>query len=400
MKRTLSLILALVMLLGLLGGCAKPADPTTQGTTLTLPTQTPTTVPEEDYSDIPEGHNQLVIYWDYADDLSTAAFWIWPEGGNGQGYAVEADPYGCKVVVNLPENVTRAGFIACYGCSSTSGSTWIGGTKDVDKDRFIDITERRVVAYLKSGDENIYFSNDGGSLETVKSLKSAAMTGFDTIKYTVSPAVKLTGLTQVKVYEGDREIPVSGLDKLNKASASGTITLGEKLDLTKIYEVEIEGYGRKKVIPTEVFDCQEFIDNFTYSGNDLGPVIDGNSTTFKVWAPTASKVVLNLFTAGNGGETIANVEMVKGEKGVWSHTQADCGHGVYYTYTVTTMAGTQETTDPYAKAAGVNGNRSMVVDLSLQLFLFLQSPHNELFNSLVISSTICPLPNCCFINPK
>ena len=366
MKRTLSLILAFVMLVGLLSGCVQPDTPSTPGTTPTAPPTTvqPTT-PAEDYPDIPEGQNQLVIYWNYSGDLSTAAFWIWPEGGNGQGYPVEADEYGCKVVVNLPESVTRVGFIACTGCTSTSGSTWIGGTKDVDMDRFIDMTDRRVVAYLKRGDENIYFSNDGGSLETVKTLKSAGMTGFDTIEYVVSPAATLTALSQVKVLQGDREISVTGMNKLDKSSASGTITLGEKLDLTKEYEIEIEGYGRRKVIPTKIFDSKEFIDNYTYSGNDLGPVINGSSTTFKVWAPTASKVVLNLFTAGNGGETIANVDMVQGEKGVWSYTQENCGHGTYYTYTVTTAVGTQETTDPYAKAAGVNGNRSMVVDLSL-----------------------------------
>ena len=366
MKRTLSLILAFVMLLGLLAGCVQPENPSTQGTNPTTPPTTvpPTTVPD-DYPDIPEGQNQLVIYWDYADDLATAAFWVWPEGGNGQGYPVEADPYGCKVVINLPESVTRVGFIACTGCTSTSGTTWIGGTKDVDMDRFIDMTDRRVVAYLKRGDENIYFSNDGGSLETVKALKSAGMTGFDTIEYVVSPAVTLTALSQVKVFQGDREIPVTGLNKLDKSSVSGAITLGEKLDLTKAYEIEIEGYGRRKVIPTKIFDSQEFIDKYTYSGNDLGPVINGGSTTFKVWAPTASKVVLNLFTAGNGGDCLANVEMVPGEKGVWSYTQENCGHGTYYTYTVTTTVGTQETTDPYAKAAGVNGNRSMVVDLSL-----------------------------------
>jgi len=364
MKRTLSLILVLAMVLGLLCGCVQPQDPTTVPTT---PSTTPTTVPtepEEDFSDIPEGHNQLVIYWDRKDGLDTAAFWIWPEGGNGQGYPVEADAYGCKTVVNLPESVKRAGFIACYGCTSTSGSTWIGGTKDVDADRFIDMNARRVTIYLKSGDENIYFSSNGGSEDVAKNFKMAAMTGFTTIKYNVSPAVKITSLDQIKVYEGDRQIPVTALSSLNNKVVFGELTLGEKLDISKTYEVEIEGYGRKAVIPTTVFDSQEFVDNYIYTGNDLGAYISGSDTTFKVWAPTASKVVLNLYSAGNGGETIANVEMVKGEKGVWSHTAENCGHGTYYTYTVTTSAGTQETPDPYAKAAGVNGNRSMVVDLS------------------------------------
>ena len=358
MQKTLSCLLVLAMILSLLCGCVQPAGPSTQGTE-------PSTQPQEDYSDIPEGHNQLVIYWDRSDELETAAFWIWPETGNGQGYPVEADPYGCKVVVNLPESVTRAGFIACYGCSVTSGSTWIGGTKDVDADRFIDITGRRVVVYLKSGDPNIYYSNDGGSLETVKEVKMAGMTGFDSIKYTVNPGVTISSLDQVKVMEGDRQIPVAALDKLNTKATSGTLTLGEPLDLTKVYTIEIEGYGTATVVPTDIFDSPEFIDNYTYSGNDLGPVVSGTATTFKVWAPTASKVVLNLFTAGNGGEAYETVEMVLGEQGVWSHTQENCGHGSYYTYTVTTAVGTQETTDPYAKSAGVNGDRSMVIDLAL-----------------------------------
>ncbi len=361
MKRSISLILIFVMLLGLLCGCVQPQTPSSSDTASSAQ---PSTGPSDaDYPEIPEGHNQLVIYWDYNEDLSTAAFWIWPEGGDGQGYPVEADAYGCRVVVNLPESVARVGFIACYGCSSTSGTAWIGGTKDVDKDRFVDINGRRVVAYLKRGDESIYFSNDGGALETVKTLKSAAMTDFSTIEYTVAPAANLTALSQVKVFQGDKEIEVAALSALNKSSVKGTVTLAEPLDLTQAYEIELEGYGRKKVIPTKVFDCQEFIDKYAYDGNDLGAVIDGTATTFKVWAPTASKVVLSLFTAGSGGETIASVEMLQGEKGVWTHTQPDCGHGVYYTYTVTTAVGTQETPDPYAKAAGINGNRSMVVDL-------------------------------------
>ena len=160
MKRIIAIALSLLLLMGLLSGCTQPPAPSTQGSAPTTIPSVPPTEPNEDFSDIPEGHNQLVIYWDRREGLESAAFWIWPEGGDGQGYPVEADDYGCKTVVNLPENVKRAGFIACYGCSSTTGSTWIGGTKDVDADRFIDIDQRRVTIYLKSGDENIYFANN------------------------------------------------------------------------------------------------------------------------------------------------------------------------------------------------------------------------------------------------
>ena len=346
-KRSLALTLALVMLC--LAGCGGQQS----------------TEPTEDYSDIPEGYNQVVIYWDYNEDLSKAAFWIWPEGGDGQGYPVEADVYGCKVVVNVPEDVTRIGFIACYGCSSTSGSSWIGGTKDVDADRFIDITSRRVKAYLKSGDPNIYYSKDGGgSLDIAKEISVAGMTGMNTIKYKINPKTKITSLDQIKVYEGDRLVQITSLSTLNNEVNNGVVSLAEEMDLSKTYTLEIEGYGSMVVVPTTVFDSAEFIVNYTYDGDDLGAVIHGDQTTFKVWAPTASRVVLNLFTAGNGGAAYKTVEMVKGEKGVWSHIET-CGHGTYYTYTVTTAVGTQEAVDPYAKAAGVNGDRGMVVDLDL-----------------------------------
>ena len=65
MKRTLSLILVFVMVLGLLSGCVQPDGPTIPSTNPTqTPTNVPTTAPADDYSDIPEGYNQLVIYWD------------------------------------------------------------------------------------------------------------------------------------------------------------------------------------------------------------------------------------------------------------------------------------------------------------------------------------------------
>ncbi len=38
--------------------------------------------------------------------------------------------------------------------------------------------------------------------------------------------------------------------------------------------------------------------------------------------------------------------------------------GVYYTYEVHTSDGTFSSHDPYARACGVNGHRSMVIDLS------------------------------------
>ncbi len=102
-----------------------------------------------------------------------------------------------------------------------------------------------------------------------------------------------------------------------------------------------------------------------YEGTDLGAVYTKASTSFRVWAPTAQQVKLCLYEAGNGGEAFEVAEMKKDVNGTWLYKKDGDLHKVYYTYIVEVDGKAQETNDPYAKAAGVNGKRSMVVDLSL-----------------------------------
>ena len=205
---------------------------------------------------------------------------------------------------------------------------------------------------------------DAGGSAATTTLHFAGMTGLTTIAYTLLSPYTLSSLTQIRIFSPEQEIPVIGLSTLGIETNGGMITVGIELDLRKEYLLQIEGLGCVKIIPTDVFDSEEFIRRYTYDGDDLGATIQCNgSTTFKVWAPTASKVTLNLFAAGNGVEAFNCLEMRMAERGVWALTVPHAGHGTYYTYTVTTSAGTQEAADPYAKACGINGKRSMVVDL-------------------------------------
>lgn len=105
-----------------------------------------------------------------------------------------------------------------------------------------------------------------------------------------------------------------------------------------------------------------------YSGNDLGATYSKSSTTFKVWAPDASSVVLNLYATGSDSEEGAgklgtNSMTKNSNNNVWSVTVSGDLKNVYYTYSVTTNGSTKETQDVYSRAVGVNGKRSMVVDL-------------------------------------
>ena len=107
----------------------------------------------------------------------------------------------------------------------------------------------------------------------------------------------------------------------------------------------------------------------TYDGNDLGFSYTPESTTFKVWAPSAEQVLLKLYSTGSFHEEGAQVLGIKQMlldplTGVWSATIDEDLNKIYYTYAVKTDKGTHETQDVYSKAVGVNSVRSMVLDLS------------------------------------
>ena len=104
------------------------------------------------------------------------------------------------------------------------------------------------------------------------------------------------------------------------------------------------------------------------SETGLGATYSPESTTWKVWSPTATAVMLKLYKTGTDAESGAGVigtyEMTKNSTtGVWSLTLTGDYKDVYYTYMLTIDGSTSETQDPYATAVGANGERSMVVDL-------------------------------------
>lgn len=111
------------------------------------------------------------------------------------------------------------------------------------------------------------------------------------------------------------------------------------------------------------------LDKSAYSGNDLGASYSKKATTFKVWSPNAASVRVNIFehgsdNEGDAGSIMSRAMTLDKTTGVWSVTISGDLLNKYYTYSVTHGKTTKETADVYAKACGMNGQRSMVVDLS------------------------------------
>ncbi len=101
-----------------------------------------------------------------------------------------------------------------------------------------------------------------------------------------------------------------------------------------------------------------------YKGKDLGLTYSPESSSFRLWSPAAEEVKLNIYSAGNGDNLEMAYEMERDEAGTWLHQVKGDLNGKYYTYQVKQNGQwLQEKPDLYAVAVGVNGQRSMIVDL-------------------------------------
>ena len=143
-----------------------------------------------------------------------------------------------------------------------------------------------------------------------------------------------------------------------------TIVTAEKIDLRNSYTLIYNGEEFKINLPS-YYSTEEFEAEFTYEGNDLGAVWTPESTTFRVWAPTADSVMINLYETGDptAFDLIDQLEMTKDVQGTWVLEVSGDLNGVYYAYQVEVDGKSVEACDPYARTTGVNGRRAMVIDL-------------------------------------
>lgn len=125
----------------------------------------------------------------------------------------------------------------------------------------------------------------------------------------------------------------------------------------------------QKLYDTPYFHSQE-----AYAGG-LGADCTPQGTDIRLWSPVAEKVTVRFFENGDSGWSIDGPDregddtphyeapMQRGQYSVWHwHSDQDL-HGVYYDFVLTIDGERIRSADPCAKACGVNGQRSMLVDL-------------------------------------
>ena len=274
------------------------------------------------------------------------------------------------------EDVTYEG--TTYGATATYGADaadiWVGfiikkpdWTKDPDGDRHVDVSDvlsGTVHVYAKSGSELEDFVVDKSEAQVGAKVTAAV---FDSIKgvLTVTTAVPIEGdVSGAFALEGPNgEMKITGVSNV-EGTSDYVLTYEGEINADEIFTVYYKGTPCVVTVPN-IYSTEEFESAYTYEGDDLGAAWTKDATTFRLWAPTASAVSVNLYASGTEGtdDLVNAVEMTADVNGTWVATVEGDLNGTYYTYSVTRKGETVEACDPYARTTGVNGNRAMVVDL-------------------------------------
>ena len=366
---------------------------------LVMPTNvTAFTLDDTDYDSLEEAPTDMIrIFYRRNDVVNTYEnyigwrIWAWDSGGGGNGWWYEFTKYNAYgVICEIPMSEVAANKtstsqigIVITTCESTT-ATWEGEySKDPNADVMCDVMPDNKGGiqrfYVKSGLANAFKTQDSVFMtmvdyvrkDTTKDLRIVYTTPHEDFKiYRKRLTIKING-KEVNDYEiKDFKLTFKG----GGYQAAATITCAKAFamdsDIQVSYRVTENNISTVKAVMTSYYDSEDFINNYSYTGSDLGATFDNEDnptkTIFKVWSPVSKSMKLNIYNSGDyrEEETPRTIDMTLGEKGVWSTTVDEDLDGKYYTYVVNNDAGTNEVVDPYAKSAGLNGKRGMIVNFT------------------------------------
>jgi len=141
---------------------------------------------------------------------------------------------------------------------------------------------------------------------------------------------------------------------------------------------------REKKLSTELY----YTNYPTYCGNDLGLTYTLVASNFKVWAPSASQIKLNLYSATIADELERTLYLSQSHEGVWEITINEDLIGRYYTFQAEVLGKWKaEVPDPYVKAVGTNGQRGHIINFDKTNPINWENdtrPHLEKFTDIII----------------
>ena len=279
--------------------------------------------------------------------------WFWVEGSDAADVPLTEHDGEMTASFCVPDGATSVGFIV-------KQPNW--AAKDVDKDQFIELSDcisGTVHVYVLSGEEGyeVVYGDD-----VVKGVKIVDAVYQDGIGVSVTMSQAISDAQNAFVLTG-----ASGDVTIRTVTAEGnTYILEPEVSLDGMGEYTLSYRGASCLVRMpNAYSTSEFEAAYSYLGDDLGAIWSAEKTNFRLWAPTASAVKINLYKSGTSGtdDLIEQLDMNPDVQGTWVAEKQGDLNGVYYTYQVTVNGETVEACDPYARATGVNGQRAMILDL-------------------------------------
>ncbi|MBY7102199.1 type I pullulanase [Bacillus sp. 6YEL31] len=291
----------------------------------------------------------IVHYKEQSGNTKDWNLWMWGENANGKSYEFTGeDEFGKYAKIKIDGDYNRVGFIIRTNeWEKDGGDRWIENIKD-----------GRAEVWILSGDEKVYNSKPSSDL----TIQKATIDSFNEI--TVTTNVPFNSKEQKIEIEGIKIKEINPFDK-NGGDITNKVKIitEQKIDLKQTYKVKIENLAYTNTEIGKVIRSEEFDKLFYYSGNDLGNIYSPQHTKFRVWAPTASEAKLVTYKKWND-KIGTEINMQQGEKGTWKAEIKGNQKGLFYTYKVKIGNKWTEAVDPYVRAASVNGDKGVVIDLN------------------------------------
>ncbi|MFP4662048.1 MAG: type I pullulanase [Halanaerobiales bacterium] len=334
---------------------------------------------ERDCIDIPAGHVRL-HYHRYDSDYKGWGLHLWGNGYDGpavswaNAVAISGfDDYGAYWDIPYKEGVGDLNFIIHKG-----------DLKDPDGDRVYPDPDQNKEIWAVSGDSTAYTDPEEAVAASNNRIVQATIVGKRELIVEFRNEIDKPIYIKAAAYSW---VPMAKLDT-SEAPLYRLTTRGD-LDLSKKYKIECGEMTAYTILSPQLID-----DIMSYSG-ELGANYSEEETVFKIWAPLADRVVLNLYKEADSEESDSEepylqIDMIPGDfpynsnndksindslntsnKSVWSVSVEGDLAGVFYQYTVIRGEEEKIVLDPYARSmAAFNSNgsdkvgKAAVVDLS------------------------------------
>lgn len=184
----------------------------------------------------------------------------------------------------------------------------------------------------------------------------ALIDSVDTVSVYFEKNIEAEDISGIYLYSSKKELPYT----VKYICGTRLILKIADLNVKKAYFLS-NGQQELQLIPHGVLDSVKY----RYPGNDLGAVYTPRATTFKVFAPTAERITLNVYSAVDSTKA-ASYSMTEGDYGVWSVTVKENLKGKYYAFNVfgayPEFQGKKDVVDPYAKCVIGKTGRAMIIN--------------------------------------